>query len=354
MINLLTDLIKIKSDDLKGANEALLYCKNWLEKRGVTTKTYELNNKLMLVAEIGKGEETIIWNGHIDVVPGSPEQFEPKIEEDRLYGRGSADMKAGVAAMMEAFSILSQQQDLLTKKVQLHIATDEETGGKTSKHLVEQGHHGDFVICGEPTHVNIGLQAKGILQWDIHLKGKSAHGSRPWEGVNAIEKAMLFDQDLRKCSFMHASNEYYEYPSLNLAKIEGGDRYNMVPDECIISYSLRFVPGQDVEEISKELRELLEKYPGSEIHFQGHTPAITNKEDDKYIQKLLATCNSIRQTPTTLFGQHGAADTRYYAAKGAVAIEFGPSGSDWHGDQESVSISSVEEYKDILVKFVLD
>lgn len=116
MINLLTDLIKIKSDDLKGANEALLYCKNWLEKRGVTTKTYELNNKLMLVAEIGKGEETIIWNGHIDVVPGSPEQFEPKIEEDRLYGRGSADMKAGVAAMMEAFSILSQQQELLTKK----------------------------------------------------------------------------------------------------------------------------------------------------------------------------------------------------------------------------------------------
>ncbi|MCM3360059.1 MAG: ArgE/DapE family deacylase [Psychrobacillus sp.] len=354
MINLLTDLIKIKSDNLEGANEALQYCKNWLEKRGVITKTYELNNKQMLVAEIGTGEETIIWNGHIDVVPGNPEQFEPKIVEDRLYGRGSADMKAGVAAMMEAFAVLSEKQELLTKKVQLHIATDEETGGKTSKHLVEQGYHGDFVICGEPTHVNIGLQAKGILQWDVHLKGKSAHGSRPWEGVNAIEKAMLFDQDLRKCSFMQASNEYYEYPSLNLAKIEGGDRYNMVPDECIISYSLRFVPGQDVEEISKELRSLLEKYPGSEIHFQGHTPAITNKEDDKYIQKLLATCNAIRQTPTTLFGQHGAADTRYYAAKGAVAIEFGPSGSDWHGDQESVSISSVEEYKDILVKFVLD
>ena len=348
------DLIKIKSNDLNGANEALFYCKDWLEKRNISTKTYELNTKLMLVAEIGAGEETIVWNGHIDVVPGNPEQFEPKIIDDRLYGRGSADMKAGVAAMMQAFYILSQDEHKLTKKVQLHIVTDEETGGKTSKHLVEQGHCGDFVICGEPTHVNIGLQAKGILQWDIHLKGKAAHGSRPWEGDNAIEKAILFDKELRNCSFMEASNEYYDYPSLNLAKIEAGDRYNMVPDKCVISYSLRFVPGQDAEKITKELRELLEKYPGSEIHFQGHTPAITNKEDDKYIQKLLAVCNSIRQTPTVLFGQHGAADTRYYAAKGAVAIEFGPSGSDWHGDQEYVSISSVEEYKDILVRFVLE
>jgi len=347
------DLIKIKSDTVEGANEALLFCKEWLEERGIECSIYELDSKLMLVAEIGEGEESIVWNGHIDVVPGHIEQFTPYIIEDQLFGRGAADMKAGVAAMMEAFCVLSQKQESLTRKVQLHIATDEEKGGKTSKYIVEQGHYGDFVICGEPTNLNIGLQAKGILQWDFIVKGKPAHGSRPWEGINAIEKAMELDQKLRKCSFMQASNAYYDYPSLNLAKIEAGDRYNMVPDTCTISYSLRFVPGQDVEAITQELRELIAEYPKSEIVLQGKSPAITNDDDNKYIQQLQAVANRLREEPTVLFGQHGAADTRYYAAKGAGAIEFGPIGGDWHGDKEWVSMTSVETYKNILVSFAM-
>ncbi len=347
------DLIRIKSDTIDGANEALIFCKDWLKERGVTCTTYELDSKLMLMAELGTGEECIVWNGHIDVVPGNIEQFTPYILGDQLFGRGAADMKAGVAAMMEAFCILAQNQKQLTKRVQLHIATDEEKGGKTSKHIVEQGHFGDFVICGEPTNLNIGLQAKGILQWDFIVKGKSAHGSRPWEGINAIEKAMELDQELRKCSFMTASNAYYDYPSLNLAKIEAGERYNMVPDKCVISYSLRFVPGQDIEAITEEIRELIAKYPGSEVVLQGKSPAITNKEDNKYIQTLQSIANHLRDKQTVLFGQHGAADTRYYAAKGAGAIEYGPIGGDWHGDKEWVSIESVETYKDILVSFAL-
>ncbi len=354
MINLLMDLVKIKSDTIEGANEALHFCKEWLEERGVTPIIYELDSKLMLVAEIGEGEESIVWNGHIDVVPGHIEQFNPYILEDKLFGRGTADMKAGVAAMMEAFSILVKNPEQLTRKVQLHIATDEEKGGKTSKHIVEQGHYGDFVICGEPTNLNIGLQAKGILQWDFLVKGKSAHGSRPWEGDNAIEKAIALDQELRKCTFMEASNAYYDYPSLNLAKIQAGERYNMVPDECVISYSLRFVPGQDIEAITQELRDLIGKYPESELILRGRSPAITNEENNKFIQRLLAVSTNLRNTPTVLFGQHGAADTRYYAAKGAGAIEYGPVGGDWHGDKEWVSLSSVETYKNILVSFALE
>ena len=152
---------------------------------------------------------------------------------------------------------------------------------------------------------------------------------------------------------MQASNAYYDYPSLNLAKIEAGDRYNMVPDTCTISYSLRFVPGQDVEAITQELRELIAEYPKSEIVLQGKSPAITNDDDNKYIQQLQAVANRLREEPTVLFGQHGAADTRYYAAKGAGAIEFGPIGGDWHGDKEWVSMTSVETYKNILVSFAM-
>ena len=355
MIELLKDLIRIKSDDVEGASAALLFCRNWFEARGIATTVYENNSKLMLVAEIGIGEECIIWNGHVDVVPGNAEQFNPLVEGDRLYGRGSADMKAGVAAMMQAFYELSLTPQKLTKRIQLHIVTDEETDGDTSKYLVDQGFNGDFIICGEPTHLHIGLQAKGIIQLDVKLKGKSSHGSRPWEGVNAIEQAFAFDKEMRKLSFLSASNKFYDYPSINLAKIHAGDRYNVVPDECVMSYDIRFVPGQNDQEILASIKNAAHMdFPGSEVIVHACEPAVTTEESNLYVLKLQQVTSNMTNSITNLFGQHGSADTRFYAKNGAGAIEFGPSGADWHGEKEYVSISSVEKYKNILVSFIIE
>src|SRR5690606_7971736 len=121
MIDLLKDLIKIKSDDQEGANEALVFCANWLKEKGETVTVHENNGFMMLTAIKGSGDETLIWNGHVDVVPGHNEQFTPFEELGRLYGRGAADMKAGVAAMMQAFVELDAAS--LEKTVQLHIVT---------------------------------------------------------------------------------------------------------------------------------------------------------------------------------------------------------------------------------------
>lgn len=349
MITLLQDLVRIQSDTTEGANNALLFCGSWLEERGITTSILQHDGKLMLVAVIGDGEESMIWNGHVDVVPGKPEQFEPFIAGDFLYGRGTADMKAGVAAMMQAFYELSKEPENLAKKIQLHIVTDEETDGETSNYLVKQGYIGDFVICGEPTHLQIGLQAKGIIQFDVILKGKPSHGSRPWEGENAIEQAFRFDQQLRTLSFLTASNEFYDYPSLNLAKIHAGERYNVVPDECIVSYDLRYVPGQDLQNIISELQTLAEKFPKSEILVQSTAPAVTTEAINPYIERIAQITSQFIGKPAVLFGQHGAADARFYAETGAGAIEFGPSGGDWHGEKEYVSILSTEIFKNILV-----
>ena len=349
MIALLKDLVRIESDTIEGANSALLYCESWLEERGISTTVFKHEEKLMLVAVIGDGEECMIWNGHVDVVPGNQEQFEPFVEGDFLYGRGTADMKAGVAGMMQAFYELSKKPEDLAQKIQLHIVTDEEKESETSKFLVEQGYTGDFVICGEPTHLQIGLQAKGIIQFDMVLKGKSSHGSRPWEGTNAIEQAFLFDKKLRTLSFLTASNEFYDYPSLNLAKIRAGERYNVVPDECIISYDLRFVPGQDMQSIITNLKSLAEEFPNSEIQVKTTAPAITTEAKNLYVERIAHIIPQFIGKPAVLFGQHGAADARFYAETGAGAIEFGPSGGDWHGEKEYVSISSTETFKNILV-----
>lgn len=355
MIELLKNLIAIKSDTEEGANEALRYCSTWLNSHDIEHTVIENEGRLMIHAEVGTGPSTIVWNGHVDVVPGKLEQFNPVIDGDKLYGRGSADMKAGVAAMMEAFRRISLTPEKLTHRIALHIVTDEETGGrKTSGHLVETGYTGDFVICGEPTHLKLSVQSKGIIHVDLTFNGKGAHGSRPWEGTNAIELAYEFHDKLKTLPFYKVSNAYYEHPSVNLAKIQAGDRYNMVPDTCEVAYDIRFVPGQKWEDIVQEMTDLaLSLNKNTIVKPGGKTPAIVTTEDNEFVKTLALVTADVTQKDAVLFGQHGAADTRYYARTGAGAIEFGPSGDDWHGPGEYVLISSVEQYADILTKHAL-
>ncbi|QBP40340.1 M20 family metallopeptidase [Paenisporosarcina antarctica] len=355
MINLLKNLVAIKSDTEIGANDALRYCSSWLTSHAIPHQVLENEGRLMIHAEVGQGPTTIVWNGHVDVVPAKIEQFNPIIEGDRLYGRGSADMKAGVAAMMEAFRHISSIPKQLQQHVVLHIVTDEETGGhKTSGHLVETGHSGDFVICGEPTQLKLSVQSKGVLQIHITFLGKAAHGSRPWEGTNAIEASYIFYEKLMNLPFTKASNCYFEYPSINLAKIQAGDRYNVVPDHCEVGYDIRFIPGQRWEEILQQITNLALSINSKNIvKVYDKMSAIITSEDNNYIKSLSELTAKVTQKEAVLFGQHGAADTRFYVNTGAIAIEFGPSGDDWHGPNEYVLISSVEQYADILTKHAL-
>src|SRR5699024_11819026 len=139
------------------------------------------------------------------------------------YGRGSADMKAGVAAFMVAMSEI-QHSELNDTKVQLQLVTDEEIGGNNcAAYLTDQGYLGDFVICAEPTQLGIGVQAKGILQFDVTITGVAAHSSRPWEGTNAIAKSMAIYEQILDLPFAQEQSDFYDGPSINLAKIRGGD-----------------------------------------------------------------------------------------------------------------------------------
>ncbi|RZI02697.1 M20 family peptidase [Staphylococcus condimenti] len=349
-LDLLKSLIEFDSSTKDEANKTLQFCKTWLEQEGLEPVRLSNEGFDSLICNVGAGEKRLILNGHVDVVSGNPNQFEPRVEENKIYGRGSADMKAGVSAMMSALSEL-QHKDLGNTSVQLQLVTDEEIGGKHGANfLTDQGYLGDFVICGEPTQLGIGYQAKGILQVDIHLKGKSAHGSRPWEGENAIEKALETYQKILDLPFAKESTELFEGPSINLAKIRGGTVYNKVPDEAVISYDIRFLPGQSEKEILKQIESEIDGEIS--IHLSG--ASVMNETDNPFIQKLVKEISQrTHQSPKSvkLFGQHGFADTRYFSRFGTPAIEFGPSGAAWHGDGEYAEIDSIEIYKDILVRF---
>ncbi|GED72037.1 peptidase M20 [Brevibacillus reuszeri] len=339
-------LIRFETTNAERVNQSAEYCCDWLRSHGVHVDVYENQGLKSVVATVGEGESTLILNGHLDVVPGQPELFHPRTVDGRLYGRGSYDMLGAVAAMMMLMAELVQAPP--NCKVILALVPDEETGGELgSGFLVQQGVLGDLVICGEPTNFKIGVHAKGILQLKVEVKGKAAHGSRPWLGTNAILKAMEHYHSIVSLDVFQESTTYFKQPSINLAKIEAGKVYNQVPDLCTMGIDIRYLPGQNPEEILDQIRALL---PDAEIEVPFRGVPVETKSDDKFVRKLCEVAQELAGDQAVLFGQDGSADTRFYAAKGIPAVEFGPVGANHHGPDEYVEISSLYVYKDILKK----
>ncbi|WP_087973276.1 M20 family metallopeptidase [Oceanobacillus rekensis] len=348
-IPLLEKLIEIDSSNKTGANEAIDYCAEWLENRGLTVKKIVNNGHHMLVCEIGQGKNTIVFNGHIDVIEAEDRQFKAYINDGKMYGRGSVDMKAGVATMMETVAQLKNHN--LKSKVMLQIVPDEETGGSNgTKYLTENGYLGDFIICGEPTNMGIAIQSKGVLQLDFVIEGKPAHGSRPWEGDNAITKAFYLYEEILELPFAEeTSPPMYDKPSINLAKIHGGTVYNKVPESCKMSLDIRYLPEQSPDEIFKQIQEITE----GTISTHMRNRPVKTKEDNPFVQALAESIkNQTQFERVNIFGQHGSNDGQFFTEYGGSAIEFGPIGHDWHGDEEMVYVDSVREYQQVLKHFV--
>ncbi|HZY56536.1 MAG TPA: M20/M25/M40 family metallo-hydrolase, partial [Rubrobacteraceae bacterium] len=287
---------------------------------------------------------------HADVVPGEENQFEPYEENGELYGRGTYDMKGALAAMMYAVEDLHVMGCEAT--VELLIVPDEEWehGGPTGAEiLINHGHTGDFLITGEPTDFHIGVQAKGVLHLRVTLRGKSAHGSRPWLGENAVLRAYEHYKRVLELPFTKESGELFPSPSINLARIVGGDVINRVPDRCTYDLDIRYLSEQDPEEITRQIRSI---DPPTEVEvLSWHEPTRVSRENPfvKVLREVAA--RHLHGNPIGV-GRPGASDIVYFQRAGVPGVEFGPIGSGHHGPREFVVSSSLETYRQMLVQFV--
>jgi succinyl-diaminopimelate desuccinylase len=342
----LKELIRIDSSTIEGVNQAIYYSENYLTKNGIECKIVENGEYKSIVCQVGQGDKTLVFNGHLDVVPGENEMFEPYLSEGKIFGRGSADMKAGCAAMMNTIIKLSKED--LNCKVMLQLVSDEEDGGLNgTKILAERGYLGDFVICGEPTNLKLSIQSKGFIRLRILKYGKSAHGSRPWEGENAIGKAMDTYNKIMKLPFLKIGSEFYDGSTVNLAKIHGGDIYNKVPDRCDIGLDIRFIPDIDPETIIEEIKSIVD----GEVEIIHIGEGTSIPKDNNFLMELRkATCDSTDENDVYTV-QHGSSDVRHFSKYGVPAIEFGPSGENWHGDGENAEVKSIFAYENILFDF---
>ncbi len=157
-------LVTYDTSTLEGMQSAAGFVKGWLEARDVEVTGTMHNGRPVLAATVGRAAApTVVFHGHLDVVPGGPELFEPRVVGDRLYGRGAYDMKGGLASMMCALRDVADQDLVRVHFLCVSDEESEEENERGSDYLVEQGYSGDFAITGEPTDLHIGIQAKGVL-----------------------------------------------------------------------------------------------------------------------------------------------------------------------------------------------
>ena len=347
---LLERLVTYDTSTLDGIRSCAGFIKGWIEARDLDVTGATHNGRPVLAATTGGGEgkPTVILHGHLDVVPGHPEQFSPHVEDDRLFGRGAYDMKGGLAAMMIATCELAAQDDV---RVHFLCVSDEESDvpdQRGSDYLVEQGYLGDFAITGEPTDLHIGIQAKGVLALRLEVAGRSAHGSTPWEGDNAVLKAVEIFRRIESLPFARESSELFDRPSVNLSRIIGGDAINKVPDVCTIDVDIRYLPGQDADQILAAVREL----PDCEVNPVFHRDPAIVERDNPFVQTLAEAVREGATAERISVGRDGASDAISFLDVGVPAVEFGPVGGGHHGPEEWVSIPSLERYRRALVDFV--
>lgn len=349
IIKMTEDFIRCESFNKNNCNKAVELAKVVLADSGIQSEIIENMGYKMLVAQIGKGGETVILNGHLDVVPGDEEQYKPFIDGDKLFGRGSYDMLGAAAVMIKVFKELVSLP-LNIKVLLMLVSTEESDGSICTEYLINKGYVGNFAICGEPTNLKISIMSKGVLQVRLKIFGSSAHSSRPWLGDNALTKAYEIYKDICELPFTKAKNDFFTSPSINLSRVIGGNVINKVPDYAEMEIDIRYLPEQSVEGIIKEI-STLDKNMIVEIIRWGdsvYTPA-----DNYYVHNLMNEVKDNSNEKEQIIAQHGSADTRFFQRMGIPSVEFGPTGANHHGKGEYVEIQSLGEYKKILFNFIM-
>jgi succinyl-diaminopimelate desuccinylase len=376
-VDLLKQMIRLKSVNPPGDEEPVArLLQSVLHKSGVETEIRQLApNRSNLVARIRGtgGNGSLIFSGHMDTVPPGDIawEFDPygAAEKDgRIYGRGASDMKSGLAAMAIAVMEIARSRVALQGDLILAATAGEEVDCCGARAMVEEGLLQDAaaMVIGEPSNGRIFIAHKGALWLEITAYGKTAHGSMPEQGVNAIEHMNRFINTLRdQFRFRYEADDLLGEPSLNLSVISGGVKTNVVPDMCRLQIDIRTVPGQNHQEIVEELRRL-----SAELEEQTHARFEVTVLNDKPPVRTSASHGVVSlalATAEELFGQtYEPAGVRYFTDASVFVpgsggrlpvIIYGPGDETLaHQPNEYVEIhkylDSIRFYKELAIRFL--
>ena len=294
----------------------------------------------------------VIFNGHVDVVPAPPGLFEPRVEGDRLYGRGAHDMKVSALVLAQVFR---EQAASCAGPLGLQLVTDEEIGGRNgTRHQLEQGVSADFVIIGEQSGLEIVADSKGIATVVLRATGVSGHGAYPWRGDNALVKLLASIERVLAAYPVPAEEAWRT--TVNVARIQTPNQaFNLIPDFAEAWLDVRF-PSEDTELTGLKESAVAEFFgrfcePGVTVVVDRADPPHHADHGRPEIARLR---RAVRRHgyQADFLRKHGSADGRHYYQRGVDAIIFGIGGSGLHSDEEYADIASIEPYYHSLTEFL--
>ena len=334
-----------------------------LEEAGFRVAYHEFaEGRTSLIAQIGGDEAKppICFTGHMDVVPlGAAhwihDAFAGETDGDRLYGRGSTDMKSGIAAFIAAAVELAPHL-ARTPGLVLVITAGEEIGCEGARFLADKKllDKAGAIVVAEPTANYPYIGHKGLAWFEIETKGVTAHGSMPEVGENAILKMAQVIGDLERFQFPVESHDVMGKPTLNVGTIRGGLNTNSVPDEARITVDTRTVPGIDHGHLCASLEKLLAPR-GAHVRKIVDCAALYTDPSNEWVQQVFEECTPYldgRPTPKTItFSTDGADLKRGFA--GPPAVILGPGEPKLaHQTDEWCSMRKTEESVDLFRKLM--
>ena len=327
------------------------------------SKTDENETRANLLSFVGSGQRVVYFHGHYDVVPAQHErQFRPYVQDGFLYGRGSTDMKAGLAAMMYAAFLLRELELPLKGRVGLCFVADEETGGQGGSHYLEQigvlGQDGMAMLTMEPTSGVVWNANRGAITLKVTVKGKSAHVGLQHQGVNAFEQMLKVATELQSLKAeIEPRRTHYRIKPPEAAHsilmlggvVQGGANFNVVPEHCSFTLDRRFNPEEQFETEKARLLAVLEacKREGVELEVEVLQEGIASGVEEQHpvAQVLAETIESVTGTRPAFEMCPGLLETRWYAKKGIPAFAYGPGLLECaHGPEERIEIERIYEH----------
>ncbi len=362
LVNLAQRLIRANTSNPPGNEKAVAdILAEKLKALGLEVKMLEnaAGRPNLMAVWKGNGKRTLFLQGHMDTVPAMNDgwkhsPFSATLEGDRLYGRGACDMKGGLASMVAAVEKLKKEGWQPKGNLVFLAAANEEMGDKENVGMgfiapqLRKMFPGDtLMVMTDTSDMNIVIAEKGVLWLEVTAKGREAHGSMPWQGVNAIEKLGKFLLALHDLD-RPISNRLLGKGTASINTISGGYKTNVVPDTAKASVDVRLVPGETKESILAAIQKLIAKLRKEDADMDITVRDLTYFQpvevspEKPYIREMFSCIRQVTGKEPEIRGEHGASGAWIFKNAGFDVLMCGPGKPEVaHSKDEWVEVSQL-------------